>query len=461
MVTASFGSAQGKTKYSTADKIYESYTPHGWMRHPGEDIDVEKKVFYHAVPAYYGLTWSGCRNEVAEAKKDTALAGCDLFTGVASLHRVGHNDLYSAYPYNNGHEKSTVLTLNKSTFGTPLQIQGRCSLQSKGQFLMAEGYDRSDGATCERIGTTCGKTAVAKVNDASETGKLTNHPSFKDVYGRYHNGPRKGVFRGEAICKYRYNSILTPAHLKDVKQKIIEKKLPNNLEFKTPLLSSFCTKVNAHSPSHPCLINLDHGEFPENCSYMTTNNEVGEICREWLDEYYAGDKHGFDSFLFGFCNENNDLPECACVNREQDEVFKAVKKVTQFSPRCWWNACRAPNGSVMNDSSTRDQRCETTLCANFITVIDSAGVNIQGAISNIACDTSSSGTGSTGSENRPGDSSQLGGDDAANVSTDDDDETFFSSLGDDSSLMIGGGIVVVVIIIIIFVVATSGGEKKK
>lgn len=442
----------GTVESSTADRNYRTYTPHGWMKNPGRYEAELDRVAYDATPAYQKLQYRPCTllppDQVCNS---STYCGTPLFTGIATKHSYFYwkeewNKNVTEYKYGHypwGGNQSQIQLLpdikiveppgkewldgkcpipgTKNTGSTPFNHykcrkcitdvcqagEGirYCDISDQWQYMCAQSFDLRDGATCERIGRVSGQAATVSVADALGRGgnadRYKGHlrdqdPRFR-VTGTYWDGTGETTSRGHAECAYPRNAIENESQFLQFMDLLATGQLPNNEEFISPLMESYCFGIVDDPLGHECMPNHFSGTVSRCSRNFAIGNmrRSGDMCRAWLTNFAKVEipnlYRTYENMVVAHCRSNPDLAECLCMNRNDDKMFQDVLR-HGFSPgsaACWYMPCRQgmSHGMLLDQeilNVVKDNECTYELCVNVTSLVNS-WVDNYGAQQTVGC----------------------------------------------------------------------------
>jgi Pox virus entry-fusion-complex G9/A16 len=153
------------------------------------------------------------------------------------------------------------------------------------------------------------------------------------------------------------------------------------------ILPSFCAGTSTNCPFS------SDGTQMKTCSRLLATDQEGNLCRQFA----ATDLVGGDTSIGEYCNTaaNSKSPECACVLRTADPLYKALKAGNPICDSCWYIPCLDSNSKlipsdVRNNCSavTMQVACPTQFCTTVIQAIDNnqSNININAASQVVTCD---------------------------------------------------------------------------
>ena len=440
----------GVTKTDTADPHFIRIFPTGWKRTPGYRDALDGVVRYDATPIYSELEYTPCSsNKGCDGREHT---GCIYFTGFYNDFRLDGENLLGygrKYTPNSDLSNGHCCTCGGSCPGedvvnngkTPCR-QRRCDAcwkisdnckagsghndcnQGEWQSMCARKMDRSK--SCMALGSVWPEEATTALYDGNKKGSGTPYKFVST--GQFNN---QFFDHGHAQCSYPEDTLKTPRDLENYMKLAVELKVPNNHQFKDPLMRSFCTQLIDNTSGGFCQGNLVTG-VPKVCSYFNSTLPAGTICRDWLEDVYTKGRPGiepddpvmsYDEIIRGHCRENPWLDECKCVRRRDDQLFNTLESFDELkngNPKCWYQPCKSglTNG-MLRDTEIRDPECKSVVCANIFRTIDSAYNTIPGLKQVVNCNVDTGGGGgsttpTTGTGNGSGINTDVGVDDTIN-----------------------------------------------
>lgn len=119
------------------------------------------------------------------------------------------------------------------------------------------------------------------------------------------------------------------------------------------------------------------------CSYLSSSSEAGIQLRNWyINSLTAADR---DEIAVNICTKYPGLPECACLQRSSDPIYKAIKPVTgTIDDCCWWIPCANPAKFFIptKEQCVSGKKCPKVICQNVVEAIDKGKVTIKGGVKN-------------------------------------------------------------------------------
>ncbi len=117
-------------------------------------------------------------------------------------------------------------------------------------------------------------------------------------------------------------------------------------------MEDLCTSQNTSCP-----IDIFTGEPMSTCSNFISTDHNGTICRRWVQE----NPNLADDAKLEYCR-NNDSPECECINRNNNPIYREITRVEPaLDDSCWHLPCANPSKwLVMSDML--NQPCQEDTC---------------------------------------------------------------------------------------------------
>ena len=147
-------------------------------------------------------------------------------------------------------------------------------------------------------------------------------------------------------------------------------------EYNNVVMPYFCGQQVSTCPADPST-----GKPMSKCSRFvsTANDGSAAACAEWLTKGLSGasgfDSSSADATMTNYCTKYN-TPDCNCVNRASDPVYKLISPTQKGNDGCWFAPCK--NAEIYLIPSTLN----TTTVYSKQPCPSSCSVNIQ----NIATD---------------------------------------------------------------------------
>jgi len=150
------------------------------------------------------------------------------------------------------------------------------------------------------------------------------------------------------------------------------------------------TKCTVPVMDTQCRVNRINGLRPNTCTGLTADGAFGLECETWYDgmEENSGTPNR-TTIVENLCTDHPWLEECMCQARftrgdyekYKNELFNAVSDV------CWYQPCKIPGSDrlVTPDEERARNTCESDICGNFINVVNSDNIDIEGMRSVVGC----------------------------------------------------------------------------
>ena len=194
----------------------------------------------------------------------------------------------------------------------------------------------------EAIGTTCSLNNNGNCQITSEIAKLDNIPS---------NNLKNSYLVSGKVTKQ------------------------NGYEF------SLCALPLSNASGGDCAVSIKTAIKHNSCTGFTKVGSFGNFCRTYFNEEVEkkGDLE-VDNLVQLTCDAHNNIPECSCVKREQNERFQEFKNSAfgAVSDVCWWSDCKIEGFDRLIKPSMLKARngCSGNFCGNFLTILDSQDIQI-------------------------------------------------------------------------------------
>ena len=102
---------------------------------------------------------------------------------------------------------------------------------------------------------------------------------------------------------------------------------------------------------------------------------AGDFCNDWLDKNSNLEKTIYSDICTKQRKEN--LPECDCVNRTQNEMYKKLKPaMAGISDFCWYKPCKGDNVNWIPSEDKGPIDCSGT-CAQIQTNISEGNIDVD------------------------------------------------------------------------------------
>lgn len=151
--------------------------------------------------------------------------------------------------------------------------------------------------------------------------------------------------------------------------------------------------------SQYCPIDSITGQQMSDCSRIVLNNDpdgYGQTCTTWC----INNPQQCTTTMTNYCRIN-DTPDCQCVNRTNDQVYRALvgnSALASLPAKCWWVPCSGSQAApylIPNDQL--DASCPSSLnvCQSVIQAIDNvdSSINVSNNPSVIDCGQNNGGGG--------------------------------------------------------------------
>jgi hypothetical protein len=132
--------------------------------------------------------------------------------------------------------------------------------------------------------------------------------------------------------------------------------------------------------SDTCVIDPDTGKNMTKCSRLKSTGKDGELCRGWFNQQSKGVQ---DTVVQNYCAVNN-TPDCKCVNRAQNEVYRSLKVGKVINDGCWFTPCANPQ-SYLQTTEVENPTCPSNFCDVIYNIIKDRDVTIDNIKNDVNC----------------------------------------------------------------------------
>jgi len=132
--------------------------------------------------------------------------------------------------------------------------------------------------------------------------------------------------------------------------------------------------------SDTCVVDPDTGKNMTKCSRLKSTGKDGELCRGWFNQQ---PKDIQDTVVQNYCAINN-TPDCKCVNRAQNEVYRSLKVGKVINDGCWFTPC-ANSQSYLQTTEVENPSCPSNFCDVIYNIIKDRDVSIDNVKNDVNC----------------------------------------------------------------------------
>lgn len=164
-----------------------------------------------------------------------------------------------------------------------------------------------------------------------------------------------------------------------------------NNEYNNVVMPYFCGQQVSTCPVDPST-----GQSMPKCSRFVSTAPDGSAaaCTEWITKGLSG-QSGFDSSsadgtMANYCTKYN-TPDCNCVNRANDPVYKLISPTQKGNDGCWFAPCKDPKTYLIPSTANATtvyskQPCPSSCTVNIQNIAtDFSVVSIGQIESKVAC----------------------------------------------------------------------------
>jgi hypothetical protein len=141
------------------------------------------------------------------------------------------------------------------------------------------------------------------------------------------------------------------------------------------IIANYCQQS-----SDSCVIDPDTGKSMAKCSRLKSIGKDGELCRSWFNQQSKGVQ---DTVVQNYCAVNN-TPDCKCVNRAQNESYRALKVGKVINDGCWFTPC-ANSQSYLQTTEVENPTCPSNFCDVIYNIIKDRDVKIDNIKDDVNC----------------------------------------------------------------------------
>ena len=132
--------------------------------------------------------------------------------------------------------------------------------------------------------------------------------------------------------------------------------------------------------SSTCITDPDTGKSMTKCSRLKSTGKDGELCRGWFNQQPKAIQ---DTVVQNYCTVNN-TPDCKCVNRAQQDVYKSLKVGKVINDGCWYTPCANPQ-SYLQTTDVEAPSCPDNFCDVIYNIVKDRDVTIDNIKNDVNC----------------------------------------------------------------------------
>jgi len=132
--------------------------------------------------------------------------------------------------------------------------------------------------------------------------------------------------------------------------------------------------------SDTCVIDPETGQTMTKCSRLNSTGKDGELCRGWFNQQ---PKAVQDTVVQNYCAVNN-TPDCKCVNRSLNEVYRSLKVGKVINDGCWFTPCANPQ-SYLQTTEVENPSCPSNFCDVIYNIIKDRDVTVDNIKNDVNC----------------------------------------------------------------------------
>ena len=170
-------------------------------------------------------------------------------------------------------------------------------------------------------------------------------------------------------CVFDVNKINTIDQIDNFKQKFGTRGDYN------AIIANYCQQS-----SDTCVIDPETGKNMPKCSRLKSTGKDGELCRGWFNQQAKGVQ---DTVIQNYCAVNN-TPDCKCVNRAQNDVYRSLKVGKVINDGCWFTPCANPQ-SYLQTTDVENPTCPSNFCDVIYNIIKDRDVTIDNLKNDVNC----------------------------------------------------------------------------
>jgi len=162
-------------------------------------------------------------------------------------------------------------------------------------------------------------------------------------------------------CTYVTSELITQAQLKTLKQR------------STPATYTTAMTTLAATPSTTCPPNPTTGAPQTTCSTLKSTTEIGAYLRTWFGTLAPTVKDPVETTI---CANHPTFPECACMLRETDPNYTAIRDIQGLPEACWYTPC-ANSSDFLVPSTLMGATCPVTTCQTLTDYMSTHNITPQ------------------------------------------------------------------------------------
>jgi hypothetical protein len=143
------------------------------------------------------------------------------------------------------------------------------------------------------------------------------------------------------------------------------------------IMRIFCSSMQTTG----CYTDPTTGAPMTKCSRVRQKGVAGDTCRAWFNNRTSAQK---DTLMNNVCGSNLDAPECKCVMRGHDEIYRSIGSIKDINDGCWWVPCKDSTNFFVPDS-VKKPTCPSAVCSAVLNVVQDRDVNINNVANYISC----------------------------------------------------------------------------
>ncbi|CCV01765.1 putative myristylated membrane protein [Invertebrate iridescent virus 22] len=141
------------------------------------------------------------------------------------------------------------------------------------------------------------------------------------------------------------------------------------------IIANYCQQS-----SDTCVIDPDTGKNMTKCSRLKSTGKDGELCRSWFNQQPKATQ---DTVVQNYCAVNN-TPDCKCVNRSLNDVYRSLKVGKVINDGCWFTPC-ANSQSYLQTTEVENPTCPSNFCDVIYNIIKDRDVKIDNIKNDVNC----------------------------------------------------------------------------
>jgi hypothetical protein len=170
-------------------------------------------------------------------------------------------------------------------------------------------------------------------------------------------------------CIFDVNKINTLDQIDNFKQKFGVSGDYNSI------ITNYCQQS-----SDTCVIDPETGKNMPKCSRLKSTGKDGELCRGWFNQQQKGVQ---DTVVQNYCAVNN-TPDCKCVNRSLNDIYRSLKVGKVINDGCWFTPCANPQ-SYLQTTEVENPTCPSNFCDVIYNIIKDRDVKIDNIKNDVNC----------------------------------------------------------------------------